>query len=232
MTTNGYKYLTLNLAQSLKAAGVPWKLCIICVDKDSATFLRGQGVDCIVYSEQIQAGQMAISEFNSDSFHRITRFKITIMNEFITNPLVKGLVFLDGDITVKKDFVPHLKDSTEAGLLYFQCDENSDAPCSCEDNCPNFCTGFIVYRKAEDKSVEHPFTINQSLWNTCRHDQDYLQQHIRNLGQPFKTLDRQLYPNGKMIKHALDPFIRHYNYRVGSSKKNAMKVRGDWFLPY
>jgi hypothetical protein len=234
MTTNGYKYLTLNLAQSLKTAGVPWKLCVICVDRESAAFLRGQGVDCIVYSERIPSGQMSLSQISSDSFHRITKLKLAIMDELISNSDTNTVVYMDGDIVVKKDFLPWVHSNIKSGVWVFQCDENSETACSSFDGCPNFCTGFIVYKKDCVVPEINPFRIDTKLWNDCKqnHDQEYVQRRIRELGFPFETLERHLFPNGKMIKHATDPFLRHYNYRVGSSKQTSMKQRGDWLIPY
>jgi lipopolysaccharide biosynthesis glycosyltransferase len=234
MTTNGYKYLTLNLVESLKRAKVPWKLCIVCIDKESAQFLRGQGVDCLVYSELIQRGQTSISVFNTDTFHKITKHKLEIMDQFLQNKDTNAVVYLDGDIVVRKDFMPYLERICKPETYYFQCDENSEVGCSSFENCPNFCTGFIVYRKASLQNLQTPFSVSQALWTTCKqnHDQEYVQRRIRELGLPFQTLDRFEFPNGKMLKHAADPFLRHYNYRIGSSKQSSMKQRGDWFLPY
>jgi hypothetical protein len=233
MTTNGYKYYTLNLAQSLRNSGIPWKLCVVCVDRESQAFLRVQGVDCVLYGEQIPRGQMDMSSWHSDTFHMITRFKLSIMDELLGHPDVKCLAYLDGDIVVKQDFIPYMWSTLKEGVWTFQCDEGNEEPCSAITDCPNFCTGCIFFRKGAT-DISNPFMVDMKLWNTCKgnHDQEYVQKRIRELGLPFQTLDRYLFPNGKMIKHAPTPYLRHYNYRVGSSKKTGMRGRGDWYIPY
>lgn len=234
MTTNGYKYYTLNLVQSIRAAKLPWTLCVICVDAESQAFLRGQQVATVLYSELIPRGQIDLSSWHTNTFHMITRFKLSIMDELYKNSTVKTIVYLDGDIVVKKDFVPWIHPNTHSNTWYFQCDENTEVPCSAPNDCPNFCTGCIFFKKGEVPLESNPFEVNRQVWNACtnNHDQEYVQKRIRDLGLPFETLDRLAFPNGKMIKHSPEPFLRHYNYRIGSSKKEGMKRRGDWLLPY
>jgi len=53
MTTNGYKYLTLNLLESLKKANIKWKLMIICVDKESHTFMQSMNVPSVYYKPSV-----------------------------------------------------------------------------------------------------------------------------------------------------------------------------------
>jgi hypothetical protein len=190
-------------------------------------------VSAVLFSERIPQGQIDLSAWHTETFHRITRFKLSIMDEFLKNPDVKSVVYLDGDIVVKRNFVPCVHSNLTAGIWYFQCDENSEIACSAVKDCPNFCTGCILYRKTGTEE-NNPFHVEASIWNTCKgnHDQEYVQRRVRDLGLPFETVDRWLFPNGKMIKHATEPFLRHYNYRVGDGKKRGMRQRGDWLIPY
>lgn len=45
MTTNGYKFYTLNLVVWLRdIAKIPWRLLIVCCDYESLSFFRERGI--------------------------------------------------------------------------------------------------------------------------------------------------------------------------------------------
>ena len=112
MTTNGYKYITYNCYETLKKANVPWKLMIICVDRESYMFLQTMNVPC-VYHKLLNtvAGTTQPSQFGSETFSAYNKIKLDLM-ETIRKQVpesVKYITYMDGDIVVFKDFMPYIK---------------------------------------------------------------------------------------------------------------------------
>lgn len=236
MTTNGYKYITYNLYESLKKAKVPWKLMIICVDRESYTFLQGMNVSCIYYkpNASIIIGTMP-SQFGSDTFMTFNKIKLDLM-EVIRKSIsesIKYITYMDGDIIVFKDFMPYLKSQFDLSnkVLLFQNDDLYNKP----NVRPNGCTGFFCFKvQPLEKS---PFHIdNLSLWREIREDQVWVNNKMTEYGTSFDYLKRELFPNGVYIKDDrwknLDPYLLHYNYIVGNTKIGLMKRNKHWFLVY
>ncbi len=243
MTTNGYKYYTLNLLSWLReVAKVPWKLCVFCCDRESYSFFRREGVPCVLsLSLGTSAPQTGISAFGTESFSRLNEKKLDLLAWVIRNAAELGILrsaYLDGDIVVQQDLWPTLDHAFEETSLVFQCDCANDDD---HKNCGCVCTGVICvnHEALYPEKILPLCTIDRQLWQACeKQDQPYVQRRLVDTGLAFSTLQRHLYGNGHWQKSGKwkscrEPWVLlHYNYRVGDTKKAAMRQAGHWRIPY
>ena len=125
VTSDGYKYYTWNLYKMLQELKVPWKLCILCLDKESNDFFKRIAQipsrlylmpgDHIHHKEPVR--------FGTPAFKRMNRMKIKALQELSQRSELDYLVFIDSDIAVFRDFMPFLKETLQTNPLVFQCDE-------------------------------------------------------------------------------------------------------------
>jgi hypothetical protein len=234
MTTNAYKFYTLNLITWLKLAKVPWTPCVICCDTESYTFFRREGVPCIAYAIETSKGQQALSPFGSAEFSKWNRKKVELLLWFtrICPEIgVKESLYLDGDIIVHQDPWMFLEGETD---LIFQCD--CVGP-EVHSNCGSICSGVIFQKQTGDQKIIDLYTFDKEDWDAAeRQDQVYIANRLRKFNIPFYTLNRQLFGNGHIQMSGIwktNPWVLlHYNYRQGDTKKQAMKAAGHWKLPY
>jgi hypothetical protein len=235
MTTNGYKFYTLNLVVWLRdIAKVPWRLLIVCCDAESLSFFKREGIPCVGYKADTQKGQIRISDFGSDAFAKWNLKKLEIFKWLCTESETLGLresLYVDGDIVIQKDPWPVLK-GVEGGLA-FQCDcSHTEAHLDCEA----VCTGFVLCRHGQFNP--DLFTVVKEDWIPADTDQGYIRKRLGKLGVAFRTLNRHQFGNGPWQKSGIwktEPNVwvmLHYNYRVGDTKKAAMKTDGHWKIPY
>ena len=235
LTSNGYKYYTMNLVEHLKRAKVPWRLCIICADKPSQQFLRGQGVTALLAPTILRDTGPEISRFGTTDFQRLNRLKLDLLHMFVLNPDIKHGIYMDGDIAVYNDFVPDMIERLSTSPLLLQCDELTRLDCS---GCPNACTGFIGWSHGVSPSIFHVTPATFDIWRSRPEDQVFVNAMMQREAAPFKTLPRDLYPNGQFTRlySPASPLkgiakLLHYNFLVGPDKQRRMKANGDWLIP-
>ena len=261
VTTNGYKFLTWNLWLHCQRLQVPWKLCVLCLDKESYRFFQTVAmIPCLLLEGaglRVEGNAMKVSQHGTGDFNRITRLKLKAFTEILQRMEVEKLLYLDGDIVLFRDPWPYLKDQLTAEKpLWFQCDEhNSEYTCSgYESMCRNCCTGVIALHlggstdKGTDKEADKVtpreqfsslFRLEESLWKECKqnNDQEYVQKQLASLGIPFTTFSRDLFPNGQFLhedkwKSLKEPYLLHFNFLVGSAKERVIRSKGFWLVPY
>jgi len=232
LTSNGYKYYTLNLLKSLQKAGVSWTLKVICADKAAHAFFKREGYNCSLWGAG-EPVQLNMSLFGSRNFQKMNRMKLDILDSYWRNPEITQCVYLDGDIVVYKDFLQDLSGHD----LAFQCDEY-DPAIICNTRCPNICTGMIAWRQSY-LQIKWPdlFKIspNDPSWLEKPEDQIWVNRQLRRTGIPFISLPRNLFLNWVFVRQMYDKrsaLLLHYNYRVGEVKKGDMMRNGDWLIPY
>lgn len=252
MTTNGYKFYTLNLLRWLQTkAGVPWPFCIICCDTESYQFFKREGIACVPYRVQETKGQLRIAGFGSTDFAKWNRIKLDLLRLVAREAAAIGCkrsLYLDGDIVVQKDPIPVLEEiANQTGCrLLFQCDcAHTQAHEPESDGCQSICSGMIwADHEALGTGLADLYSFDSELWTSCeRQDQPYIARRLVATEQPFRTVSRRLFGNGHWQKSLQwqrtneadagnDWILLHYNYRVGDTKKAAMKTYGHWIIPY
>jgi len=240
MTTNSYKYYTLNMITSLRRANVLWPLCIICCDDESFLFFRREGISCLSWKRGEQKGQRAVATFGSAEFMKWNRIKLNILDWFAKNAVAAGIsktLYVDGDIVFQGDPWPFLEQEwllDGSPSLLFQCDcANAEE----HKGCGVICSGVVACRHTDFDSGKL-YEIDNTLWNEVqKQDQPYIAKRLIEFAVPYKTLARRPFGNGhwqKSLKWKDDPtwILLHYNFRVGDTKKQAMKSYGHWYIPY
>ena len=238
LTSNGYKFMTLNLLTHLRRIKVPWKLCIVCADSGSYSFFRKEGIPCIRCDTPLPDFGTEASPFGTKQFQTLNLKKLELLHSFSATPAIRYGVYMDGDIAVYSDFLPDIISRFQApgSSIYLQCDERTRVDCSGNPGCLNGCTGFLAWRHGVDTSI---FKVDRELWKSRPEDQMFVNTMMGRLGIPVVTLPRSLYPNGAFASlygngsaRKSETHLLHYNYLVGASKQKKMKNNGDWLIPY
>ena len=252
LTSNGYKFYTLNLVRQLQEVlgpGQPWRLAVFSVDAGAATFLQREGVPCIRLQGAptgLDAAGMAPAPFGSRQFQLMNRRKLDMLAAVAGVEAVKQVIYMDGDIAVYRDFVPDMEARLTAApdTVLMQCDEGVRVDCS-GTACPNRCTGFFAWSCGGAAAVRDVLRLGgaeaEEVWRAKPEDQPFVNQRLAAIGLPVVSLPRDLYPNGvyasvygrkRIAAVTTGPMLLHYNYMVGDAKKGKMRANGDWLLPY
>jgi hypothetical protein len=250
VTTNGYKFLTWNLWLSIQKLSVPWKLSIVCLDKESHRFFSQiANIPSILLPDvtlQLQGDKTQVASHGTGDFNRITKLKLSAFAHFFKDGTIERLLYLDSDIVVFRDPLPYLETVlVKENPLWFQCDEhNPEFTCSLlERGCGNTCTGVIgFWLGSPEHRKQHleMISYDDSLWKQCKenNDQEYIQKRMNHLSISYRTFPRALFPNGSFLRNdhwkslSEEPFLLHFNFIVGGNKQRVIKSKGFWFVPY
>jgi hypothetical protein len=241
VTSDGYKYYTWNLYKMLQALKLPWKLCILCLDRESYDFLyRIAQIPARLFlltGDRIHHKDPV--RFGTPHFKRMNRMKLKALEQLSQRPELDTLVFLDSDIAVFKDPIPSLTEALRTSPLLFQCDENlpGSTVCSDPDACSNPCTGVIAMALTPETRpvLKALYKVESEPWGAALTDQDYIANRMKVLTISSKTLSRTEYPNGTFLGNNRykqgDPFLLHFNYLIGTAKQKVMREKECWTLP-
>jgi hypothetical protein len=238
MTTNGYKYITLNLIKSIERTKAPWRLVIVAADKESYLFFKREGYPTLQYTNATHTNENAISRWGSPQFQKYNFIKLYCLNAFAKNPAIKNCIYMDGDIVVYKDFLQDILSRLTAkpSTILIQCDEKEPVVCAGAkegEHCPNCCTGFIAWAHGADQGI---FSVSdRTKWSEHPDDQLWVNTQFREKQISRETLPRNLYPNGAyipLISTIPEAFLLHFNWRVGATKIQEIKRLNQWLIPY
>jgi hypothetical protein len=239
VTSDGYKYYTWNLSKQIQELKVPWKLCILCLDKESYDFMMriAQIPSRLFLTPGATVPHKTPLMFGTKQFKRLNRLKLVALETLSQLPQIDTLIYLDSDIAVFRDFLPDLKQILKSNPLVFQCDEQRECivECSNQLRCENPCTGVIGMSLENQREVlKQLFSFDKELWDTIVGDQDYVLARLTKYQTPYATLSRTDYPNGHFLSNNLfkqgNPYLLHFNQVVGSMKQRIMKEKECWLL--
>lgn len=241
VTSDGYKFYTWNLYKMLQGLQLPWKLCILCLDKESFEFMNK--IAMIPSRLYLMPGQHIHHKdpvlFGSQQFKRMNRMKLKALEELSQRVELETLVYLDSDIAVFQDCLPAMRACLGTAPLWFQCDEKQEESLTCSSplSCPNPCTGVIAMSLTPETRplLKDIYRIVDDTWKESLTDQDYVLKRLQATQTPYQTLDRTLFPNGSFLKDNKykegNPVLLHFNYILGKDKKRFMKQKECWVLP-
>lgn len=222
LTTYGYRHYSHNLWLQLEKVGR--KLLILCLDTESEAYFNSKNIEVRLYNPVgTGANQRGPAIFGSQTFKRFNALKVNALLDLSTQ--VHQLIYLDSDIGIYNDPVPHLESRLEEFPLWFQCDEGLPNPCT--EPCPNACTGVIAIRT--DSIDKELFVIEPRTWLKATTDQDYINDRMRSRGITFRTLTRARFPNG-VCPIGAPALLYHFNYCLGDEKVARMRAAGLWSL--
>ena len=240
VTSDGYKYFTWNLWKIIEKLGLPWKLCILCLDKESNDFFNRIAVipSRLYLMNGPKIDHKTPATFGTTSFKRMNRMKINALHDLSQRLDIETLLFLDSDIAIFRDPLPYIHERLSEAPLWLQCDEKrEDSFVCCDvDHCTNPCTGVIAMRMTDEsrKTFKQLYSIESETWREAVTDQDYIFHRLKQLQIPHTTLDRGLFPNGTFLARdrfkQTEPYLLHFNYMMGSQKKQFMKQKECWFI--
>ncbi len=241
VTSDGYKFYTWNLYKMLQTLKLPWKLCILCLDRESNDFFnRIAQIPSRLY---LMPGDRVVHKdpvrFGTPPFKRMNRMKIKALQELSQRGDLDRLIFIDSDIAVFKDFVPYFTDILQTEPIVFQCDENIDGSflCSNTSSCTNPCTGVIgmLLNSETRPKLKNLYKIESETWGPAMTDQDYIANRLKQLSLTYFTLPRTEFPNGIFLANNKfkegNPYLVHFNYIIGKAKQAKMIEKECWVLP-
>lgn len=212
----GYFDYLFNFIKNMRMLNLPWKLCVVCIDRESVQLCTTHSIEC-VYLQLNKSLEFA--QWNTEKFTDITYAKLDVITHVLNYKNVKRLLYVDTDIWIYKDFVPYLKKLPHS--LYMQSDCNK--PNQYDSNA---CTGFMYILNNVASRTLFKYNHDQPKHSS---DQYYVNQKMKQLKIPCIQLDRNLFPNGIYRKNVpQNAFILHYNYIVGNDKRICMKENNHW----
>ena len=150
--------------------------------------------------------------------------------ELIYRELLKkdNVVYVDGDIVFKKDFINDLSKFSPNVDIVFQNDLRPSKP-----NREWVCAGFMYIKSNETtqeffkptKKLVKKFTKYKT------HDQSYINKNKKKFSYSILPLDQ--YPNGAhyyQYYESLMPSLIHFNYVRGDKKLELMREHGEWYI--
>jgi hypothetical protein len=237
VTSDGYKYFTWNLYQFFQKVKPSVSLCIICLDRESNDFFNRMAMipSRVFLMEGPAYSHKTPALFGTTPFKRMNRMKLRLLQELSQRKDIENLIFMDSDIALFHDPLPALKECWKVAPLWFQCDEAGETSYICHEPCTNACTGVIAMQLTDESRplFSQLYAIDAS-WKDATTDQDYINKRLHDLKIPYKTLDREKFPNGIFLREnrykTNDPILLHFNQVVGMEKKRFMKNKDCWLL--
>ena len=246
----GYLPYVENLRESIRRAGIEWKLIVLCMDTNPAEYCKDRNIP--YFPCKTEAGEEALNftEHHQDAVNWILFQKLDCLRQFmITYPQIQEYIYMDGDIVVFKNFVPYIEQFARSYDMVFQCDESITTP-TCHSYlpgtvCVNVCTGFIYMKNTPLIRDILDFRKHIQSIKTFETDQDYINRMIKGFIKkqqqpPFSvlrkrvkwtTFPREIITNGSYLGNLpLGSYILHYNFLVGTNKKKRMQENGHWFI--
>jgi len=154
----------------------------------------------------------------------IVKFEL-IYRELLKN---RNVVYVDGDIVFKKNFLEYLTNYSPNSDIVFQNDLRPSKP-----KREWVCAGFM-YIKSNETTKEF-FRPTQKLVKKFSkyktHDQSYINKNKKKFSYSILPLDD--FPNGAhyyQFYEKLNPYLIHFNYVRGDRKLELMKEHGEWYF--
>ena len=222
LTNKGYIKFTENLINSIKKNNIELDLTIGAMDNFAFTHFKNLGFNAQLISEQ---NQKKFLKQNSSEFGEYMVHKLNMITYFLERH--RRVLYVDGDIVIKKNINEYLNDEIGKLDLLIQNDINLEKP----DN-ENLCAGFMVINSNEKtREFFNTDNIPREIIMNGLHDQGYINSEKEKLN--YKKLPSELFPNGsyfyKNFKQ-INPKIIHFNYVIGRKKITTMKKYGEWYL--
>ena len=222
LTNSGYIDYTRNCLKSLERIGSTTPLHTYCIGKDGYKTLTDAGYPCTLIDEEQFSG---FQTFRKGCWSNIVHMKFKIIYENLLK--YDTVCFTDGDIVFEHaDFYKYLTDNLGDKDMLVQSE-------ALEDHVTNIaCSGFMFIKSnpATLAFFDPKKTImnaNKAGWG----DQVYVNANRHQL--KHNLLPLKLYPNGRYYyknSETIKPYMIHFNWLVGHTKKTKMKKHGKWYL--
>ena len=225
-TNKGYIDYTHNLLESIKKNGTDTQLEVIAIDNESFEYFKSIYDDVSFFGSDFAKEQNKLLKQIEDGFGNLMMTKF----EVIYSSLLKheSVLYIDGDIVIKKNFNHYLEKFIHNKDIVFQNDKRPSKP-----NETKVCAGFMLIN-SNKKTLKffNPKNVPfEKVINYVAHDQTHINKSRSKFEHSILPLD--LFPNGPHYyanTTDLDPFIIHFNFLIGDVKKEKMKEYGEWYI--
>ena len=248
LINGGYIHYTKNFLMSMQKANIQFKLIILCLDTEAFSNLN-HTPNCICVMVNFLSGNLPqdMKRWGELDYKKIVYAKLDAIAyalKYAHHMGIKAVGYIDTDIYLWSD--PTSVMLSEMQLypdvdIFCQCDEQS-ITCSDRNKCLNLCSGVFVVRTKE--GLTNLFTYEESDIHKHYSDQHYLHDKLNTLSIRYRTIEKHIMPNGgyynalynypslQQHKIPIDPSVCliHFNYMVGNTKKESMKIQGLWLV--
>ena len=227
-TSSGYLDITQNLCNSNTNNNVNYMINIFCLDEESYNYNFGSFTNKINFTEEEVVGleKNTLLPQNSSNFGDLMFKKFQIIYKSLMD--FENVLYMDGDIVIKKDFIKQLTYNYKYKDIVFQNDKRPSKP-----NDINLCAGFMLIKSNNKmKKFFNPENISIEKLNSYRtNDQTHINRNKSKFN--YNVLPLNEFPNGPKFYdnfEDIDPRIIHFNYVKGKEKIELMKKYDEWYL--
>jgi len=160
-----------------------------------------------------------------DNFGHLMLSKFEAIHEALTSQEI--VVYLDGDIVVKKSFEEFILQNLKDRDILFQNDKRPSKP-----NEIKLCAGFMCINsnKKMINFFEPTEKVAKKFLKYGTHDQAYINRNKSKF--KYGVLPLESFPNGPYYYANVgnfEPHLIHFNFLIGDVKKDKMKEYGEWY---
>ncbi len=223
-TNFGYKEFTHNLISSVNQNNVDLDIEVHTLDDESYDFFK-HNHNSVFKLENSNITKEFLGQ-KSENFGDMMMKKFQLI--FTSLQESDYVLYIDGDIVIKKSIQKYLFKNTKYKDIIFQNDKRPSKP-----NLINLCAGFMLI-KSNKKTLKffNPENISLNKFNNLStHDQTYINRNKSKFNYSVLPLDD--FPNGPHYYNnheILDPYLIHFNFIVGEKKKDKMIEYGEWYI--
>jgi len=222
-TNEGYIDYTNNLLESINKNKIDLNLKIYTLDEPSHNFFRERHNNVELFEKNDFPETLLKQSDKNFGNLMIVKFNLIYL-ELLKND---NVLYLDGDIVIKKNITEYLDTYSNESEIIFQNDLRPSKP-----DLINVCAGFMYITSNENtKKFFKPEKKLIRKFNRYKtHDQTYINKNKNKFTYSMLPLDD--FPNGAhYYQHYknLDPYLIHFNYVIGEKKRSLMIEHGEWY---
>tara|TARA_B100001057_G_C22736907_1_gene906176 strand:- start:208 stop:921 length:714 start_codon:yes stop_codon:yes gene_type:complete len=225
-TNEGYIEYTHNLLASIIKNSVEIDLKIFTLDENSFNYFNK-----VHKNVELLKDSSTFSNFldqKSERFGQLMIKKFECIFKSLSSS--EKVLYIDGDIVLKKNFINSLIRIMDKNSLdfIFQDDKNPKKP-----NLINVCAGFMLINsnKKTLKFFDPESLKIEKIVKYRTHDQTHINRNLSKF--KYRVLPLHQFPNGPYFYdnyEKIDPAIVHFNYILGHEKIERMKLLQEWYL--
>jgi hypothetical protein len=233
-TNYGYRHFVQNFILRIKQLELPWDFHLVCIDEESFKFFS-ETTSSELFDLKLSKN---FHKWTEKDYKLITVSKLDVLSHVLeSRPEHPYILYLDTDIWINKDPLPHLENLIQQNPEVDLFIQNDDPDRNKINECSNFCSGFMVLKNNE--AIRNMLCYREHFFNVFGHenvtditgDQWYINHYMAKYGMKVLVLERCLFPNGVFINFIPPEYlILHYNYLVGDVKREKMIKNGHWLL--
>tara|TARA_A100001035_G_C27778346_1_gene500328 strand:- start:1334 stop:2038 length:705 start_codon:yes stop_codon:yes gene_type:complete len=225
-TTYGYKDLTLNLLKSIEKNNIDLDIEVFVSDNKSEIFFQEHTKNINKFDEQNVLELNNLLPYGSENFAKVMIQKLKVIHSTLLEN--EYVLYIDGDIVIKKNIKNFLLNKIKKNDIVFQNDKRPSKP-----NLINVCAGFMMIKsnKKMIKFFDPQKLPVEKILGYKTHDQTHINRNLSKF--KYEILSLNDFPNGPHFytyKENLDPAIIHFNYLDSTKKIPKMKELNEWYL--